>query len=468
MDDPPVNRDELLRSLPPPRKDDLSGAVRSLIQRVNRKVIVLDDDPTGTQTVHDVPVITRWSVEHLARELRDPSPASYVLTNSRSMHTTDAVALNRQLAENLREASARTGRDFVVISRSDSTLRGHFPDELEAIVSGLGRSFDAWVVCPFFEEGGRLTIHDVHYVAEDDQLVPAAKTPFAADAAFGYRHSNLRRWVVEKSGGRVPLDRIESLTIAELRRGDEQVLRRKLAALKTGSVCIVNAVSRQDLQAAVHALLQSEADGKRFLYRTAASFVAARSGIEPRPLLEPAELACPHGRGVLLVVGSYVPKTTLQLEHLLKHHNCSALELDVRRVLDDSTRDGTVAEIAGTAAKRLAADAPVVLYTSREVVRGDGPESLAIGRRISHALVEVVRAISVRPRVLVAKGGITSSDLASEACGVDRATVIGQILPGVPVWRCGPESRFPDMPLVVFPGNVGDCDALTALFEQLQ
>ena len=148
-------------------------------------MIVLDDDPTGTQTVHNIPVVTRWTVEHLTRELTDPSPASYVLTNSRSLPTAEAVLLNREIAENLRQARARTGCDFTLVSRSDSTLRCHFPEELDALAAGLREQFDAWVICPFFEEGGRLTIHDVHYVAEGDRLVPAAQTPFAADQSLG-------------------------------------------------------------------------------------------------------------------------------------------------------------------------------------------------------------------------------------------------------------------------------------------
>lgn len=467
MDQPPTDREALLRSLPPAGRGDLSGALQGLIRRVDRKVIVLDDDPTGTQTVHDIPVVTRWTVEHLARELLDRASASYVLTNSRSLSTTRAVALNRRIAENLREASLRTGRDFVVVSRSDSTLRGHFPDELEALVAGLGQAFHAWVLCPFFEEGGRLTIHDVHYVAEGDQLVPAADTPFARDPAFGYRNSNLRRWVVEKSGGRVPLDRLESLSIAELRSPDPRPLRQKLAALTSGSVCVVNAANRQDLEAAVFGLLEAEAQGRRFLYRTAASFVAVRSGIQPQPLLDPAELACREGSGLLAVVGSYVPKTTRQLEHLLSHGHARARELDVRRVLDDDARRPAVAELAEWASRQLAADRAAVLYTSRQVVRADPGQSLAIGRRISQALVDVVRALSARPRVLVAKGGITASDLATRACGVERSIVLGQLLPGLPVWRCGPESRFPGMPLVVFPGNVGGPDALTFILDGL-
>ncbi len=373
MDEATVNRDELLSRLPPLPQTDHTETLRSLIRESGRKVIVLDDDPTGTQTVHDIPVVTRWTVQHLSRELTDPAPASYVLTNSRSLPTAEAVVLNREIAEALREARTRTGRDFSLVSRSDSTLRGHFPAELDALTSGLKEQFDAWVICPFFEEGGRLTINDIHYVAEGDRLVPAAHTPFAA-----------------------------------------------------------------------------------------------RSGIERRPLLTPAEMATHGGSGVLVVVGSYVPKTTAQLEHLLKHSDAVPLELNVRHVLDVSTRKATVADLARRASAHLAADATVVIYTSRKLIEADADESLAIGQTISQAVVDVVRSICVRPRLLVAKGGITSSDVATKGCDVERAVVIGQALPGVPVWRCGPESRLPGLPLVVFPGNVGGVDALTELMDTWQ
>ncbi|HYW79166.1 MAG TPA: four-carbon acid sugar kinase family protein [Thermoguttaceae bacterium] len=463
MNEPTVDRDELLSRLPPIPAVDHAAILRKLIQQSGRKVIVLDDDPTGTQTVHGIPVVTRWSVEHLTYELKDPAPASYVLTNSRSLPTTEAVALNREIAENLREARRQTGRDFTLISRSDSTLRGHFPEELDALTAGLQEPFDAWVICPFFEEGGRLTIDDIHYVAEGDRLVPAALTPFAADQAFGYKNSNLRHWVVEKTAGRVPLGRIESLSLQELRCVDRTPVCEKLRSLIAGSACIVNAVVQTDLEAAVAACLEAEAQGKRFLYRTAASFVSVRSGIERRPLLTPAEMATQEGTGVLIVVGSYVPKTTAQLDHLLKHSDAVPIELDVRQVLDASTREAAVSDLARRASDHLAADAAVVVYTSRKLVEADADESLVVGQTISRALVDVVRSISVRPRLLVAKGGITSSDIATQGCDVERAVVLGQALPGVPVWRCGPESRLPGLPLVVFPGNVGDVDALAVL-----
>lgn len=465
MDEQAINLQSLLSQLPPERSDDLLPAIRELRDRIGRKIIVLDDDPTGTQTVHDIPVVTKWSTAHMCRELLDAAPASYVLTNSRSLAEPAAVALNREVATNLRTASAQTGRDFVVISRSDSTLRGHYPAETDVLEQTLGLPFDACVLCPFFLEGGRLTVNDVHYVAEGDQLVPAAHTPFASDAAFGYQSSNLREWVVEKSKGRIAIERIVSLSIEALRSPELASLPEWLRSLPTGTVCIVNAASNSDMQAATWALMSAEASGKRFLYRTAASFVAVRSGIEPRALLTAEELKSPQGRGVLFVVGSYVPKTTAQLNNLLPQLGDHSYELKVSLLLDERERDNHIQDVAERVSKDLAADRAVAVFTSRELVSGKGQASLDIGRQISRALVAVVSQLRQRPRLMVAKGGITSSDIATDACKVERAKVMGQILPGVPVWRCGPDSRFPGLPLVIFPGNVGSDDALVDVLE---
>jgi uncharacterized protein YgbK (DUF1537 family) len=82
--------------------------------------------------------------------------------------------------------------------------------------------------------------------------------------------------------------------------------------------------------------------------------------------------------------------------------------------------------------------------------------------------VAIVRQLERRPRYLLAKGGITSSDIATRGLGIRRALVLGQILPGVPVWQSGPESRFPGMPYIVFPGNVGGVEALAEVCKQLK
>jgi uncharacterized protein YgbK (DUF1537 family) len=463
-----VHRETLLASLPPAGRSDLAGRIADLLGKVDRKVMVLDDDPTGTQTVHGIPIVTKWTVDHLTRELLDSSLVSYVLTNSRSIDAEATIALHQQICRNLCRASERTGRDFVVISRSDSTLRGHFWEEMSTLSAGLGRPVDGWVVCPFFEEGGRLTIDDVHYVAEGDRLVPAAETPFAEDAAFGYRNSDLRDWVAERSGGRIPDGSIESLSIQELRSRDSRRLQERIGGLRDGRVLVVNAAQRSDLEAAVHALLHAESQGKRFLYRSAASLVAVRGGIAPKPLLEADRLVGQTGRGLLVVVGSYVPKTTEQLEYLRRHSEAAFLELDVARFLGSSARHEIVSTMADRVTSELMNDGVVVVHTSRQIAHCSSTESLSVGKIVSGALVEVVRSIGCRPRLLIAKGGITSSDIATEALGVERSLVVGQVLPGVPVWECGQESRYPGMAFVVFPGNVGARDSLSRLVAGLR
>jgi uncharacterized protein YgbK (DUF1537 family) len=467
MSESTVHAESLHASLPPNERPDLTAEITGLIQKVDPKLIVLDDDPTGTQTVHDIPIVTKWTIEHLSRELTDSSPVSYVLTNSRSLDASATVALHREICSNLRTAKAQTGRDFVVVSRSDSTLRGHFWEEMSTLSANLEQAADAWVVCPFFEEGGRFTINDVHYVAEEDRLVPAAKTPFAKDAAFGFCSSNLREWIVERSKGRVPEAKIESLSISELRSTDSRQLQQRIDGLCDEQVLIVNAAQRSDLEAAVHALLEAESRGKRFLYRSAASLVAVRSGISPQPLLNARRLTGHGGTGILIVVGSYVPKTTEQLNVLREEGQATFVELDVQDLLSPSERDEAISRTALQTTNRLTAGETVVVYTSREIAHTPRKESLDIGKSISRALVDVVREIGCRPRLVITKGGITSSDIATEALNLERSLVMGQVLPGVPVWKCGDESRYPGMALVVFPGNVGTQESLAELVAAL-
>ncbi|GAB6166194.1 four-carbon acid sugar kinase family protein [Thermostilla marina] len=424
-----------------------------------RRIVVLDDDPTGTQTVRDLPVLTEWSVEALVREFETDTPVFYILTNSRSLPESKAVALNRNIATALREASRRTGTAFSVVSRSDSTLRGHFPAELDALESVLGKP-DGRLICPYFEEGGRYTIEDVHYVREGDYLIPASETPFAADPAFGYRNSNLREWIAEKSSGKISAESIVSLSLETIRTKPLESITTVLEGLSDGRHCIINAACPQDVLRTAAAIHRAEANGKRFLFRSAASIVAALAGIPPAPPLDKQVFHASEGAGVLIIVGSYVPKTTSQLEVLRKKVDCAAFELNVDQVLDESRRDKLISEIVDRCRAPLAADRPVIVYTSRQRPKDQGEKSLRVGKIVSDSLIEVVRRVQCRPRVLIAKGGITSSDTATAGCGIRRGWVLGQIIPGVPVWRCGRETRFPGMPLVVFPGNVGDENAL--------
>ena len=254
----PVRAKEYLASQPPELR--IPGALEEIQLRVaesGRRIAVLDDDPTGTQTVHGVPVFTTWSVEDLRGALRGPSPTFYILTNSRSFPEERAVEMNREIAANLALAAEQAGAEVVLTSRGDSTLRGHYPAETDALREALGSDFDGVILCHCYLETGRIAVEDVHWVRQGGTLVPAGETEFARDASFGYSSSGLAAWVEEKTAGRVPASEVASVGLAE-------ILRR----VGGGRPVVVNAASYADLEVFVLGLLDAEAGGKRFLYRT--------------------------------------------------------------------------------------------------------------------------------------------------------------------------------------------------------
>ena len=450
---------ELVRELPPEWRGDLDLEAR--LDSATVKLVVLDDDPTGTQTVHGVPVLTDWSQEMLQRELRSAESAFFVLTNSRSMEPSDAHRINTEIGRQLLKAAQATGRGFQLVSRSDSTLRGHFPEELLALQEVFG-PFDAWLVLPFFEEGGRFTINDVHYVLDGRRAIPVAETEYAKDSTFSFFSSNLREWVEEKTGGRLKADEVASLSLVDIRQGGPERICDKLMVLGSDSVCVVNLVTRRDLETFVTGLLRAEAGGRRFLYRAAASFVAVRAGIRPRPLLNSSDLEpLLEGHGGLTVVGSHVDRTTRQLRCLLEGAPLMKVEVQVDRLTHPRQAGGEIERVTAAVDEGLADGRELALFTSRKVVRSrDDGLLLEKQRTISAGVSRVIASLTVRPRYIIAKGGITSSDVATRGLGVKRAEVLGQLLPGVPVWRLGEESHYPGLPYVVFPGNVGADSAL--------
>ena len=449
-----ISRAELFATLPPLEGESLRETIQAGFRASGQKLVVLDDDPTGTQTVYDIPVLTEWSVPTLRREFENDLSCFYLLTNSRSLGVESAASLNREIATNLVEAAGERG--FRVVSRSDSTLRGHFPLETDVLGEVLG-PFDGVLLVPYFEAGGRYTIGDTHYVAEGESLHPAAETPFAQDATFGYSHSNLKEWVEEKTGGRIRSSEVESFTIPQIRNDGVAGVTAGLERLSDGTVCVVNAAVPGDLDVVMVALEKAEAKGKKFLFRTGAEFVASRLGLADRGFWRPK--ATGKKTGGLVIVGSHVPKSTMQLDYILQQGNLKAIELEVEALLADE--QNLVAALVSNVVEQLQAGVDVVVYSSRNLVLGADPDSsLAVARRVSEALVSIVQQLSVSPSFLIAKGGITSSDVATRGLGVRRATVLGPLLPGVPVWETGSETRFPELPYVVFPGNVGDESAL--------
>lgn len=454
------------------------GSLRRQIAQQLREnqhcIVALDDDPTGTQTVHDIWVVTDWGVDTIRAALVDGEPALHILTNSRSLTLPEAQSLNKKIAANLVEAAWRARRPITVVSRSDSTLRGHYPGEVnaltEALVEEILYPISGVCIIPFFPEGGRYTAQDVHWVLEEERLIPVGQTPYARDSVFGYLHSHLPSWVEEKTVGRVPVSSVTSVTLEHLRRGGPDQVYEILMGVKEGGVVIVNALDYRDLEVFVVGSMQAEKEGKRFLFRTAASFVKVAAGIEDKALLIREELVgAGKDSGGLIIFGSHVPKSNAQLGTLRSVEGVEAIELPVRDVLQGGERQDVIEGACSFLDGALGKGKDSVLYTSRKVVLGlDSEATLDIGKQVSSALVQVIRGMKVRPKYVIAKGGITSSDVATKALDIRAARVLGQVYPGVPVWKMGEESRWPGLSYVVFPGNVGEVETVAEIVKMLR
>lgn len=252
---PTLPRESTLASLPAEYPTDAQNRISQILDTASiNRLVVLDDDPTGTQTCHDINVLTVWDIATLTAEFRTDSRGFFILTNSRALLPTEAETLIRNICENVSSAAKAKGNKVDIVLRGDSTLRGHFPLEPDVAQSVFGAA-DALVLAPFFFQGGRYTIDDVHYVAEGDNLVPAGATQFAKDATFGYKSSNLRDYVLEKAPGRYSVDQLYSVTIDELRKGGPEVVCKKLLAAPAGGVVIVNAAAESDMHVFVAGLL---------------------------------------------------------------------------------------------------------------------------------------------------------------------------------------------------------------------
>lgn len=445
-------------------KDSYLKAIKKELQTTPKTIIILDDDPTGTQTVYDIPVVTSWDSSTLEKEIIE-SPVFFILTNSRSLQIKEANDLAALIGKRLYQLSKKHSKKILVISRGDSTLRGHYPNEVVALAKGLQIAKAKHILAPAFFEGGRYTFKDIHYVKEQDNFIPASKTPFAKDNTFGYRNSNLKDWIFEKYEGNLNINNIDSLSIDLLRNTSTQAIIDKLNTTNI-SHTIINATSYYDLQILALACLKSN---KEYVFRTSASFVNAITGIAAKECLKKEEiLANIKGSGSLIVIGSYVPKTSMQLENLKKHSNAIFLELDVTNVLDKQLFEQDVFKVSEKINEALKENKDVVFYTSRTIVKGNSKaESLAIVNSVSNGVITIIKKLNIKPKYIVAKGGITSSDVATKGLNVKKAYVLGQALKGVPVWQLGKETKFPNMPYIVFPGNVGNNDALTKLTKLL-
>ena len=455
---------ERTASLPPPWPHDPLGETRARVVDSGERLVAFDDDPTGSQTVHDVPLLTDWDDSLVEQALAD-APLCFVLSNTRSLNEDEAVVRLRVAARNVGEVARRLGRTLRVLSRSDSTLRGHFPAELEAIDFGLGEQADAILLAPAFIQGGRVTVDDVHWVRRGDDFTPVAATEFAADPTFAFSSSHLPTWVEEKTRGRVPASEVHSLDLALIREGGPDAVAAGLSDLGGGRIVVANALVERDVEVIAAGAQRAELDGRTIRHRCGASMVRARAGLAQRPHLSAADLGSIDGPG-LIVCGSHVPMSTAQLEVLFKRDDTEGIEIDVPALLSaPELNEGLASEAAGRIDEVLRAGRHAVLSTSRALAAG-GRSPLEVARLVSGTVVSAVRYVRTPPGFVLGKGGITSHDLATRALGIRRAEVLGQVAAGVSVWRAA-QGRLPGVPFVVFPGNVGEERTLAEVVEKL-
>lgn len=426
------------------------------------KIIVLDDDPTGSQTVHGCLLLTRWDVETLKAALNDAAPLFFVLTNTRGMGAKQAADVTREVCRNLKLALETATINPVLVSRSDSTLRGHYPVETDVIAEELG-PFDAHFLVPVFFEGGRITRDSIHYLKVNGVDVPVHETEFARDSVFGYSHSFLPDYVAEKTQGRIAAHSVERFLLVDIHSG----LLDRLLALKDNQCGVVDAESYDDLAHFTADVRAAAAQGKRFLFRSAASLVKALANLPPQPVSAEAMGRFTRGaRPGAVIVGSHVEKSSRQLALLLQEPGVVGIEVDVQKVPEQPAE--VLKAVLQQAEVAFSAGKTSVVYTSRgEVQFADQAARLAFGEAVSALLMDVIRNLPQDLGFLIGKGGITSNDMLSSGLALRAARVLGQVAPGVSVVRCPADHpRFPELPVVIFPGNVGDDDALALVYRR--
>jgi len=472
------------------------------------KIVVLDDDPTGSQTVHSCPLLLQWDRATLLEGLAYPSPLLFVLANTRALAPEAAAVRVQEIARALKGAMAELdaaaapdapGIDhWLVVSRGDSTLRGHFPVEVDGLEAELG-PFDATFLVPAFLQGGRTTVAGVHLLHGE----PVHTSAFGRDGLFGYGTSFLPDWVAEKTAGRIPAGQVELVGLEELEesleagpqqggfdQGSFQDLLQRLAGLEGNRCVAVDAERPQQLGALAAAVRELTAPSaaepwgrpRRFLSQSAASWIEALAQLPPQPLA-PAGLAQLRRVDVggaplpgLVLVGSHVPLADAQLEVLLAEPGCGGVEIAVAklaRVLEGpvplemlaSLEQAWLEQLQGV----LAAGQTPVLFTSRgEMQCRLAAERRRLGLELAALMARLAAALAPQLGYLISKGGITTHTLLADGLALARVELQGQLLPGLSLVLTPSQGVVAGLPVLTFPGNLGDSETLRAAWGLME
>jgi uncharacterized protein YgbK (DUF1537 family) len=456
-----------------PGQIDLAPALAALATETDaseRCVFVVDDDPTGVQSLSNAEILTAWEPDLLEQVWESQRGLLYILANTRALPEAQAVAVCREIVQRVRTLADQHRIALCPISRSDSTLRGHYPAELRPFEELFSQLPDGQILAPAYPEAGRIVLGARHFVFDHarERFVPVTETDFSRDPTFGFKSADLPRWVEEKSHGSIAASDVVTISLGEIRNGGVAGIADRLHTVANNAPVVADAIDYSDLLILAAGARMAERKGKRFVYRTAAPFVRAMLGLRPDDKDDSGARIRNLGPGLVLV-GSYVKLTTAQLRLAQALPGVESIELSVKELLEPETAQRAVASICTRIDSELRREKTALVFTSRELLsQTDTLKHLQIGERISSALVSIPGKLEHLPRWILAKGGITSHEVLTTGLGAKRARVVGHPATGVSLLELGTDSRAPGHYYVVFPGNVGGPSTLAEVIEGLQ
>ncbi len=430
------------------------------------KIIVIDDDPTGSQSVHDCLLLLNWNYQTLLEGLRSNSNLLFILANTRSLSEKEVKVRLKEICNNLYKISLDENLqdNLIFVSRGDSTLRGHNFLEPYLINKYLG-PFDATFHIPAFLEANRITIDGKHFV----DGIPAHKTTFAKDNIFGYETNDLKKLLYKKSRSKIKLKNIKKLNFIEESSFSE--LKKFMENLKNNTHVIVD-IERFSQLEKFSEIIRELINQKKFLFRTAASFLKTISVTKnnKKDNFYYSQLRIRDKRNHflpgLIIIGSHTEISTNQFKKLVELNTFEAIELDVEEfheihVLKENRTKiiqfkKNILEKIREAIKNSFIP---IIFTSRKVkIFEDELEQMDFYNSLSFLISQIVSDIKYEIGYLISKGGITSNTILNSSFNIDYVYLEGQICNGISLVKAKLVHKNNELPIITFPGNLGhDC-----------
>ncbi|RIL84846.1 hypothetical protein BUY33_05990, partial [Staphylococcus cohnii] len=356
------------------------------LESLDYKIVVLDDDPTGTQTVKDLPVYTDWTESLLTDAFEQSNNMFYILTNSRALNTQETTQLHQELSQNIENVSLKLKKPYLIISRGDSTLRGHFYLEPKILNETTSKPFNAVFYLPEFFEGDRYTYKGIHYLKGEDQYIPVSESEFSNDTTFGFESTSMADFIEEKSRGEIKSENVFHITLNQIRNREKEQIFVTFDTLSNFDAVVVDALNDEDMDYFTACLVEYlKYHNKKFIFRTAASFV--KSICETPGEIINLQNYKKSNNGGVIIVGSHVKKSSSQLNHLLENTKINAIEFDVKTVTQSNLQD-YIDKLTTEVENIIAKGKDIVIYTSRDVIKTeDLTNNLSISTNISNSLV---------------------------------------------------------------------------------